>query len=90
MQELLKHMDSLHTTPLGSVRIRKNTGIETEDVMAWCKAQIASPHASFMRKGKNWYVDSAGYIFTIHACSYTIITVHAKNVKKASYDKGNE
>lgn len=47
-----------------------------KDVIPWCVEKISSPHAVITRKGKNWYVESDGCIFTVNARSYTIITAH--------------
>lgn len=74
--ELLNHLDKLHTTELGVVRIKKNLSLETDDVVAWCKDKISSDHALIARKGKNWYVNADGFVITVNANSYTIITAH--------------
>lgn len=76
--ELLNHLDKLHTTDLGIVRIKKNLTIGTDDVVAWCKEKINLPHAIITKRGKNWYVDVDGFIITVNAHSYTIITAHQK------------
>lgn len=36
--ELLVNIDKLHTTDLGVVRIKKNLTLNTDDVVAWCRA----------------------------------------------------
>ena len=77
-EELLNHLDKLHTTDLGIVRIKKNLTIGTDDVVAWCKEKINLPHAIIKKRGKNWYVDVDGFIITVNAHSYTIITAHQK------------
>lgn len=76
--ELLNHLDKLHTTDLGIVRIKKNLTIGTDDVVAWCKEKINLPHAIITKRGKNWYVNVDGFIITVNAHSYTIITAHQK------------
>lgn len=38
--ELLENLEKLHTTELGVVRIKRNLGLETDDVVAWCKNAI--------------------------------------------------
>lgn len=75
---LMRHLDALHTTPRGALRIQKNVcpSLPPDEVVAWCQARIASPHAVLTRRGKNWYVDVDGCLFTIHAGSYTLITAH--------------
>ena len=77
-EELLNHLDKLHTTDLGIVRIKKNLTIGTDDVVALCKEKINLPHAIKKKRGKNWYVDVDGFIITVNAHSYTIITAHQK------------
>lgn len=73
---LLDYLDKLHTTELGVGRIKKNLSLDTDEVVEWCKEKIGSPHAVIIRKGKNWYVHVEGYIITVNAYSYTIITAH--------------
>lgn len=74
--ELLNHIDELHTTELGIVRIRKNLSLDVDDVVAWCKDKINSVHAIITRRGKNWYVNVDDLVITVNAHSYTIITAH--------------
>lgn len=74
--ELLLHLDKLHTTELGVMRIRRNLSLDTDDVVSWCKEKIQNPNASIILKGKNWYVDIGNCIITVNAYSYTIITAH--------------
>lgn len=74
--ELLNHLDKLHTTELGVVRIRKNLSLDTDDVVAWCKEKIGSAHAVITRNGKNWYVNVDNFVITVNVHSYTIITAH--------------
>lgn len=69
-------MDKLHTTELGVARIKKNLSLDTDDVVAWCKEKIGSAYAIITRKGKNWYVNADGFVITVNADSYTIITAH--------------
>ncbi len=74
--ELLTHLDQLHTTELGILRIKRNLSLDTADVVDWCKTKISSPDAIIKRNGKNWYVHIDNCILTINAYSYTIITAH--------------
>lgn len=74
--ELLLHLDQLHTTELGIVRIKRNLSLDTDDVVGWCKMKISSPDAVIKRKGKNWYASIEGCTITINAYSFTIITAH--------------
>jgi len=81
--ELLNHLDRLHTTELGIIRIKKNLSLDTDDVVTWCRDKIGSAHAMITRRGKNWYVDVDDLIITVNARSYTIITAHReKRVEK--------
>lgn len=75
-KDLLLHLNQLHTTDLGVVRIRKNLSLDTDDVVSWCREKICSPSSSIVRKGKNWYVAIDGCVITVNAYSYTIITAH--------------
>lgn len=82
--ELLMHLDQLHTTELGTLRIRRNLSLDTNDVVGWCKVKTSSPDAVITRSGKNWYVAVEGCIITINAYSFTIITAHKgkKEIKR--------
>ena len=75
-EALLNNIDALHTTELGAERIRKNADLGDEDVICWCKMKITDKNAKIMRKGKNWYIENDGYVITVNAKSYTVITVH--------------
>lgn len=74
--DLISNLDHLHTTELGVVRIKRNLGLESNDVVTWCKEQIKNPAAAITRKGKNWYINTSGCVITVNAYSYTIITAH--------------
>lgn len=76
--ELLTHIENLHTTEMGVMRMQKNLSMPGADVVCWCKNAIRSPLARIVRKGKNWYVDLSDCIITVNAHSYTIITAHKK------------
>ena len=75
---LLANLDKLHTTDLGAERIRRNLGLEMEDVVAWCRLKILDSNSSIVRSGKNWYVNTDAQEITVNAYSYTIITAHKK------------
>jgi hypothetical protein len=75
MKELLSNLDKIHTTPLGTDRIRNNLCLDICDVTEWCKRKIEASD-SISRKGKNWYVYIDDFIITINAHSFTIITAH--------------
>jgi hypothetical protein len=80
--DLIKNINKIKTTKLGIDRIKQNLGLETEDVVEWCK-QIINQTVDIIRTGKNWYINTGDAVITINANSYTIITAHkitAKNV----------
>lgn len=72
--ELLNHLDKLHTTELGVVRIKRNLSLEIDDVVEWCREKINSPNTKIVRKGKNYYAEINGCVITVNAHSFTIIT----------------
>lgn len=84
MNDLLKNIDKIKTTELGVLRIKRNLGLETDNVVEWCKSVISesekTPAISINRKGKNWYICTPHIIITVNAYTYTIITAH-KNKK---------
>ncbi len=82
MNELLSHIDKIHTTPLGAERVQKNLAATLPDVVEWCKEKIANAD-TIIRKGKNWYVYSRKAVITINAHSYTIITAHKNKTNLA-------
>ena len=73
---LLDNLDKLHTTELGAVRVKRNLSLDTDDIVGWCRAMIASVDAVITRSGKNWYVRTDRCIITVNAHSYTVITAH--------------
>ena len=75
--DLLNNIGKIHTTELGSMRIRRNLELETKDIVNWCKRKIRQADNVF-KKGKNWYVSFENGVITINAHSYTIITAHRK------------
>lgn len=76
MNDLIKHIDKLHTTAMGVERIKRNLSIETEDVVEWCRIKILDENTHIERKGKNWYAYIDNCMITVNAHSYTIITAH--------------
>ena len=76
-KELLNNIKKIHTTELGILRIKNNLGLETDDVVNWCKRQLKKSKEIVM-KGKNWYIYRNEYIITINANNYTIITAHRR------------
>lgn len=78
MNDLIENIYKLHTTELGSMRIKRNLSLEAEDVVGWCRLKILDTSAVIQRKGKNWYVNMEHCEITVNAHSYTIITAHRK------------
>ena len=77
---LLHHLNNLHTTEMGVVRIKRNLSLNIEDVVDWCRSRISDADAAdIVRRGKNWYVSVDNCIITINAHSYTIITAHKQH-----------
>ena len=77
MNCLIENIDRLHTTEMGTERIKRNLQIETNDVVVWCRGRILGQDAKIERHGKNWYVTADGCKITVNAHSYTIITAHS-------------
>lgn len=73
---LLSNIDKLHTTTMGSDRIKKNLEIDTDDIVDYCKEKILDKNCTITRRGKNWYCEIDKIIVTVNAHSYTIITAH--------------
>lgn len=85
--ELLENLEKLHSTELGVVRIKRNLGLKTDDVIDWCKDTILSAakkieneksgeNDRIFRQGKNWYIKTDACTITVNAHSYTVITAH--------------
>ena len=53
MNDLIQNVDNLHTTKMGADRIKRNLGIETDDVVTWCKEKILDENVLIERLGKN-------------------------------------
>ncbi|MDL2229060.1 DUF3781 domain-containing protein [Treponema sp. OttesenSCG-928-L16] len=75
MKDLLAHLDKLHTTELGVLRLQKNLDLDGADAVSWCKEKIKTADR-IIQEGKNWYVFSGDIIITINVHSNTIITAH--------------
>lgn len=70
-------VNKLHTTELGKERIKRNIGLDIDEVIAWCRqADLNSDKDYIVQKGKNWYIYANDYVLTVNAKSYTIITAH--------------
>jgi hypothetical protein len=75
MNDLLDNINKIHTTTLGIIRIKKNIGLKTNDIVDWCKKKTKNAD-KIIKNGKNWYVYKGDFVLTINANSYTIITAH--------------
>ena len=84
--ELLSHLDEIHTTSLGAERIRKNLNLNITDIVVWSKPKIENAN-SIIRKGKNWYVHVDDFILTINAHSFTIITAHKEKGRENNMEE---
>ena len=73
---LLENLEKVHTTEMGVDRIKRNIGVDVEDIVEYCVDKIKQDNVVIERKGKNYYVTVDGIIITVNASSYTIITAH--------------
>ena len=73
--DLLLNLEKIHSTTLGVKRIKRNLGIDADDIILWCKRKIENAN-NISRKGKNWYVYVDNVVITINAHSFTVITAH--------------
>ena len=78
MSELLNHIDQIHTTPLGKIRIMNNLSIKEDNVVEAIKKMIQRDDCKIYQKGKNYYCEIDSIIITIHSHNYCIITAHKK------------
>ena len=76
MNDLIANIARLHTTDMGRLRIQRNLGLMTDDVVLIIRDCILSLNADIMRRGKNWYITTPEYMITVNAHSFTIITAH--------------
>lgn len=73
---LLLNIDKVHTTKMGTERIKNNLKINSEDVINYCKNKILNKKCNIYKLGKNWYCEINNIRITINSSSYTIITAH--------------
>ncbi len=83
MCNLKANLDKLHTTELGAERIKRNLGLQSGDVVLWCKNFIRESDIIIGQR-KNWYVYGGGIALTVNRHSYTVITAHKLNAKVRS------
>ena len=76
---LIKNIEKIHTTDMGSERIKKNINLNNVDVISYCKNIIKDNNCNIYKKGKNWYCEIDNIRITINSYSYTIITAHLIN-----------
>ena len=76
---LIKNIEKIHTTDMGSERIKKNINLNNVDVISYCKNIIKDKNCNIYKKGKNWYCEIDNIRITINSYSYTIITAHLIN-----------
>ena len=77
---LLHNLDRIHTTKMGAERIKRNLGLQTDDVVAWCREAIRQADLN-IGLGKNWYIYGSGVVITINGSSFTVITAHRINAR---------
>lgn len=75
-QILLNNINKIHTTEMGITRIKKNLGLDTNNVVNFCKNKILNKYCNMYKQGKNWYCEIDNIKITINSYSYTIITAH--------------
>lgn len=73
---LLSNIDKIHTTEMGTERIKKNLDLEDIDVVTYCKNQIINKNSKIYKRGKNFYIEIYNQKITVNSYSYTIITAH--------------
>lgn len=73
---LIQNLDKLHTTYLGTERIKRNLCLNVDDIVNWCRKRIQDPNSNILKRGKNWYIKIDDCEITVNASSYTIITAH--------------
>lgn len=75
-ETLLSNIDKLHTTEMGTLRIKKNLQTDNCDPVLYCKNLVLDKKCNISKKGKNYYYRINDAIITINSYSYTIITAH--------------
>lgn len=73
---LLSNMNKLHTTKMGTERIKRNLKLDANDVVEYCKKKILDENCEIYKQGKNWYCKTDNIKITVNSSSYTIITAH--------------
>lgn len=73
---LLSNIEKIHTTKMGSDRIKKNLKLNIENIVEYCKNKVLDKNCKIYKQGKNWYCEIDNIKITINSYSYTIITAH--------------
>ena len=73
---LLDNIGQIHTTEMGSNRIKRNLKIDTADVVGYCIDKVLDKNCHIYKQGKNWYCEVENIRITINSYRYTIITAH--------------
>ena len=72
---LLSNIDKIHTTLLGSERIKKNININDNEI-EYIKKIILDKESIIYKKGKNYYCEINNIKITINSYNYCVITAH--------------
>ena len=72
---LLSNIDKIHTTLLGSERIKKNINIKDNEI-EYIKKIILDKESNIYKKGKNYYCEINNIKVTINSYNYCVITAH--------------
>lgn len=73
---LFDNIDKIHTTEMGIDRIKRNIGLDIDDVVTYCKTKLLDKNCNIYKQGKNWYCETDNIKLTINGYSYTVITAH--------------
>lgn len=90
MHNLIQNIDKIHTTQMGIVRIKKNTGLFEhfyqksreniyDEIINFCREVIKNTDTKITVRGKNYYIEHNNIIWTVNRGSFTIITAHKKD-----------
>lgn len=52
---LLSNIGKIHTTKMGTDRIKRNLKLDTNDVVNYCKNKVLDKDCNIYKQGKNWY-----------------------------------
>lgn len=76
MNDLIENIDKIHITDVGAEHIKRNSQIETDNIVEWCRAKILDKNAEIEKIGTNWFIVAGSRRITVNSNSYTIITAH--------------